>query len=240
MFWPRFLFGLIILSTIIYSDKAFHYLAGYMFCSYMVGSIPFGLILTKVIAKKDVRTIGSGNIGATNVLRAAGKKVAFFTLLLDASKAAFPVLIFIGIPSFQDSPPELLPYNYEFSYALWFGLFAILGHCFPVWLKFKGGKGVATTLGALLAAVPYAGLAACATWLLMAFIFKYSSLSALIAVAAAPLVTLLVYGSAPAFLCFFITLLVWAQHADNIKRLLNGTEPKIGEKKDTVTKEEAE
>ena len=108
------------------------------------------------------------------------------------------------------------------------GFFAILGHCFPVWLKFKGGKGVATTLGVLLAAVPYAGLAACATWLLIAFLFKYSSLAALIAVAVAPVVTLFVYGPTSSFICLLITLLVWWRHKENIKRLLNGTEPKIG------------
>jgi len=108
---------------------------------------------------------------------------------------------------------------------------AILGHCYPVWLKFKGGKGVATALGALLAAAPYAGLAACAAWLITAKLTKISSLSALIAIAIAPLVTFFVYGSAPAAICVLITLLVWWRHRENIKRLLAGTEPKIGTKK---------
>ena len=229
MFWPRFIVGIAILAAIIYSDKSLSILAGYLFCSYLIGSIPFGLILTKIFTKKDVRTIGSGNIGATNVLRAAGKKVALLTLILDALKAAVPILIFIGFPNFQnDNRFPILPNNAEFVFALWFGFFAIIGHCFPVWLKFKGGKGVATSLGALLFAVPYSGLAACATWSLMAFTFKYSSLAALVALATAPVVTFFVYGTSPALVCSLITLMVWACHADNIKRLLNGTEPKIG------------
>jgi glycerol-3-phosphate acyltransferase PlsY len=199
--------------------------------AYFLGSIPFGLILTKVFTKKDIRSIGSGNIGATNVLRAGGKKLAAITLLLDALKGVIVIVFIFGIPDFIPSTNKLFAYNFEFTSAAWLGLFAILGHCFPIWLKFKGGKGVATALGVLLAAVPYAGLSSCATWLLMAFIFKYSSLAALAAVAVAPVVTLFVYGSAPAGVCALIALLVWVRHAANIKRLLNGTEPKIGAKK---------
>lgn len=141
------------------------------------------------------------------------------------------ILVIFGIPDFIPSTNKLFAYNFEFTSAAWLGLLAILGHCFPIWLKFKGGKGVATALGVLLAAVPYAGLSACATWLLMAFIFKYSSLAALVALAVAPVVTLFVYGAHPAGVCALIALLVWARHAANIKRLLKGEEPKIGAKK---------
>ena len=116
------------------------------------------------------------------------------------------------------------------QFAVIIGFFAILGHCFPVWLKFKGGKGVATTFGALFAAVPYAGLAAAAAWLTTAFLFKISSLAALVAVVIAPIVTFFIYGTAPAGVCLLITLLVWVRHTENIKRLLAGTEPKIGAK----------
>ncbi len=202
-------------------DIAF-FIGGFLLFTYLLGAIPFGLFLTKIFAKKDVRSVGSGNVGATNVLRAGGKKLAAATLLLDALKGGISVLIFSAI-----YPGEKFP----FAVALFIGLIAILGHCFPIWLKFKGGKGVATTLGALLAAVPYAGLAACATWLLMAFAFKYSSLSALIAVAVAPIVTLFVYGASPALICVLIALLVWGRHHANIRRLLKGEEPKIGSKK---------
>lgn len=188
--------------------------------SYLIGSIPFGLILSWVFGYGDIRKIGSGNIGATNVLRSGNKLLALATLILDSSKGA---LFLLYIKTFGGCLA-----GFETVFFCFFGLFAILGHCFPVWLKFKGGKGVATALGVLLVAVPYAGLSSCATWLLMAFIFKYSSLAALAAVAVAPVVTLFVYGSAPAGVCSLIALLVWARHAANIKRLLNGTEPKIG------------
>lgn len=199
--------------------------------AYLFGSIPFGLILTKIFANKDIRSIGSGNIGATNVLRAGGKKLAAVTLLLDAFKGVVVILLIFGIPEFIPSTNKLFAYNFEFTSAAWLGLFAILGHCFPIWLKFKGGKGVATALGVLLVAVPYAGLSSCATWLLIALAFRYSSLAALAAVAVAPVVTLLVYGAHPAGVCALIALLVWARHAANIKRLMKGEEPKIGAKK---------
>ena len=192
--------------------------------AYLFGTIPFGLILTKIFLKIDIRSTGSGNIGATNVLRTGNKFLALVTLLSDGLKGVTAIFILFAIQ------PDIFSWSYSFT-ASFIGLFAILGHCFPVWLKFKGGKGVATTLGVLLAAVPYAGLAACATWLLTAFIFKYSSLAALIAVAVAPVVTIFIYGPYSAFICLLIALLVWWRHKENIKRLINGTEPKIGEKK---------
>ena len=187
---------------------------------YIIGSIPFGLILTKTFIKTDLRTIGSGNIGATNVLRTGNKKLALATLLLDSSKGALLIIL-----------AHLYTLQFGSIAVMLVGLGAVLGHCFPIWLKFKGGKGVATALGVLLAAVPYAGLAACATWLITAKITKISSLSALIAVLIAPIVTFFVYGVSPAGICAMITLLVWIRHKDNIKRLLKGEEPKIGSKK---------
>lgn len=200
--------------------------------SYLIGSIPFGLLITKIFGNTDIRTIGSGNIGATNVLRTGNKKLAAATLALDALKGAPLVLLAIT------SGASFLN-NYENQvFVIFLGLFAIIGHCFPIWLKFKGGKGVATALGVFLAAVPYAGLAACAAWIITAKITKISSLSALVAVGIAPIVTLFIYGAAPAEICALITILIWIRHKDNIKRLLKGEEPKIGAgKKD---KEEAQ
>lgn len=205
--------------------------------AYLFGSIPFGLILTKIFTKTDVRNIGSGNIGATNVLRTGNKKLAALTLLFDVLKgaAACQIYYFAGL-LIQDATDTEIPFKINEALAL--GLFAIIGHCFPIWLKFKGGKGVATALGVFLTAVPYAGLAACAAWIITAKITKISSLSALIAVGIAPIVTLFMYGAAPAGICALITLLIWIRHKDNIKRLLKGEEPKIGAgKKD---KEEAQ
>ncbi|MCD8519863.1 MAG: glycerol-3-phosphate 1-O-acyltransferase PlsY [Alphaproteobacteria bacterium] len=199
--------------------------------AYLIGSIPFGLVLTKLAGYGDIRQIGSGNIGATNVLRTGNKLLALATLILDSGKGAFAVIVvglFYNIHHFYF--PAEYPWDPAIIMALT-GLFAILGHCFPVWLKFKGGKGVATTIGTLLAAVPYAGLAACIVWLLMAFTFRISSLAALTAMAAAPLVTLYFYGVTPAVICALITILVFWRHKDNIKRLLKGEEPRIGKKK---------
>lgn len=210
--------------------------------AYLIGSIPFGLILTKFFTNNDLRKIGSGNIGATNVLRTGNKKIAFFTLLLDISKGVLATFIwhlfshvsYINLNELHE-PFEVTFGRPEIGYTAFLGLFAILGHCFPIWLKFKGGKGVATGLGVLLAAVPYAGLAACATWIATAKISKYSSLSALIAFLIAPIVTLFIYGTAPAVICALVTLLIWVRHKDNIKRLAKGEEPKIGKKKKEET-----
>jgi len=205
--------------------------------AYIIGSIPFGLVLSKIFLKKDIRNIGSGNIGTTNVLRTGSKKLALATLILDGGKGAAAIWLIVGIPHFLNENFNATifsfntPPNIQFTFALLSGLFAVIGHCFPVWLKFKGGKGVATALGVLLAAVPYAGLAAVVTWIITAKITKISSLSALIAVGVAPIVTFFIYGSAPATICALITLLVWIRHKDNIKRLIKGTEPKIGDKK---------
>ena len=199
-----------------------------LFMGYLLGSIPFGLVLTRLAGLGDIRAIGSGNIGATNVLRTGNKPLALATLLLDSGEGAIAVLLTYGI--LQD------PYSAAFA-----TVGALLGHSFPVWLKFKGGKGVATTLGTLLAYAWPVGLACCATWVMVALIFRISSLSALIAVLLSPLYFWLFadfldilppeYITAGVPLCVFIIILVSIRHKDNIKRLSKGQEPKIGEKK---------
>ncbi|MGZ9109098.1 MAG: glycerol-3-phosphate 1-O-acyltransferase PlsY [Micavibrio sp.] len=184
---------------------------------YLIGTIPFGLLLTKAAGLGDIRTIGSGNIGATNVLRTGNKKLAAATLFLDGAKGAVAVL--------------LAKYFANDDAALMAGLFSIIGHVFPIWLNFKGGKGVATTLGMLLALAPFTGLAACGIWLLMAAVFRYSSLSALIALLSTPLTSLLIYHDPRlSLVCAVVCALVWYTHRANIKRLLKGEEPKIGKK----------
>lgn len=187
---------------------------------YLLGSIPFGLVLTRLAGHGDIRDIGSGNIGATNVLRTGNKALALATLLLDSGKGAIAVLLI-----------SYLLFGHNTLMALMVGTGAIVGHCFPVWLGFKGGKGVATTLGTLLAAVPIAGLIACATWLLSAALFRISSLSALIAIALVPVSCFYFYGTLPATLALCIALLVFVRHKENIQRILKGEEPKIGAKK---------
>ena len=205
--------------------------------AYLIGSIPFGFLIVKVFGQIDVRTIGSGNIGATNVLRTGSKKLAAITLFFDAVKGAALILIItrfstFTIPDFSSADPLIAP-DFIYILSLLLGLLSIIGHCFPLWLKFKGGKGVATTIGVLLVAVPYAGLAACGAWLICAFTFRISSLAALIAMIIAPIVTLLVYGSAPALINLIIAVIVFLRHKDNIKRLVKGDEPKIGNKKES-------
>ena len=219
--------------------------------SYLIGSIPFGLILTKMAGAGDIRKIGSGNIGATNVLRTGKKGLAALTLLLDGGKGALAVLIIPAIlksnsyifnwytlvdcVSLQGKGlgacPDSVWYPWVPTVLLIAGFFSVLGHLFPVWLKFKGGKGVATTLGVLLAACWPAGLIACGTWLLTAFVTRYSSLSALVALALAPLPAWYFGGGPVAVMAALLAVLVWWKHEANIKRLLAGTEPKIGKKK---------
>ena len=197
--------------------------------AYLLGSIPFGLILTKIFKGVDLRKIGSGNIGTTNVLRTGNKTLALVTLLCDMGKGGIPILvIFGGLPALQSN--EYMGTEFNIFMALTIGFGAIIGHCFPVWLKFKGGKGVATTFGVLLAAVPYSGLIAIATWLMIAFTTRYSSLAALCAYAIAPVATFFIYGTLPAAICVIISVFVWIRHKDNIKHLLSGTESKIGQK----------
>lgn len=202
---------------------------------YLLGSIPFGLVLTRLAGYGDIRLIGSGNIGATNVLRTGNKPLALATLLLDSGKGAIAVIV--GSQFGQDV-------------AVLAGGGAMLGHLFPVWLRFRGGKGVATALGTLLAAAPLVGVIACLTWLVIAALFRFSSLSALVAMASAPAVAHMLsrwplpdalswltvagpYAADPqrAELALFIAVLVWIRHHANIRRLLKGEEPKIGARK---------
>lgn len=193
---------------------------------YLLGSIPFGLVLAWIGGYGDIRKIGSGNIGATNVLRTGNRPLALATLLLDIGKGAAAVLVAARFG------PDM---------AVLAGGGAMLGHTFPVWLKFKGGKGVATALGTLLAVSWPVGLAAVATWLLTAALFRYSSLSALVAISLAPVYAWLLtwypvagtYWSDPQRmqLALFIAVLVVLRHHQNIRRLLKGEEPKIGQKK---------
>lgn len=182
---------------------------------YLLGSVPFGLVITKAAGLGDIRAIGSGNIGATNVLRTGRKDLALATLVLDGGKGAIAVLIAYAL----HWRPEVA------------GAAAFLGHCFPVWLKFKGGKGVATFLGTLLALWFPAGVFACAVWLILAFALRFSSLAALGAAATSPLVLFSMGKAAFAIAAIFMTVLIFIRHEANIKRLIKGEEPKIGKKK---------
>ncbi len=196
-------------------------IAGYLAFGYLLGSIPFGLLLTKAAGLGDIRNVGSGNIGATNVLRTGNKGLALATLLLDAIKGLAAVLIAerIGARNGHALDAQLLA-----------GLGAFLGHVFPVWLGFKGGKGVATYIGVLIAVAWPAALVCCGTWLAMAFLMRYSSLAALVAATVTP-IYLIASGNFPAALLFFIlTLLLTWKHKGNIERLRAGTEPRIGAK----------
>lgn len=180
---------------------------------YLLGSIPFGLLITRAAGLGDVRNIGSGNIGATNVLRTGNKGLAALTLFLDGAKGAAAVLVASRFG------PDM---------AVIAAAMAVIGHVFPVWLRFKGGKGVATALGVLLGLAWPVGLAACGTWLVTAAIFRYSSLAALVAVAAAPVYAWFLADPQRGELAVFIAALVWLRHHQNIRRLLKGEEPKIG------------
>ncbi|KKB13669.1 glycerol-3-phosphate acyltransferase [Devosia geojensis] len=184
---------------------------------YLLGSIPFGLILTRMAGLGDVRNIGSGSIGATNVLRTGNRGLAAGTLILDAGKAAIAVLI--------------ARYYWGEVPAMIAGGFAFLGHCFPVWLSFKGGKGVATFIGILLALYWPVGLIFCAVWLLIALTQKMSSLASLTASVTAPLFAYSFSGTPLALTSALIALVLIFQHRSNIGRLIAGTEPKIGQGK---------
>ncbi len=220
---------------------------------YLIGSVPFGLVLTRLAGGGDIRNIGSGNIGATNVLRTGRKGLALATLILDSGKGALALFTAYWV--------------WGTDAAVWAGAGAILGHCFPVWLRGKGGKGVATALGTLMAAAWPVGVMACLTWLLMALIFRISSLAALVALASAPGWTWLfgwrldqwevekftakapepdlivwfadIHGGTPVtyhqlvIMAGAVAVLVWFRHGANIRRLLKGKEPRIGKRKVT-------
>jgi glycerol-3-phosphate acyltransferase PlsY len=183
---------------------------------YLLGSVPFGVIITRMLGLGDLRSIGSGNIGATNVLRTGNKAAAAATLILDGAKGAAAVLAARAV-SGEDTAQVA-------------GLFAFLGHLYPVWLGFRGGKGVATFLGTLLALAWPAGLAACATWLVTALVTRISSLSALVASGLAAIWAVLLGFPQVALLTAAMATLVFWRHRENIARLRAGTEPRIGRK----------
>ena len=183
---------------------------------YLLGSIPFGIVITRALGLGDLRQIGSGNIGATNVLRTGNKPAALATLLLDAGKGAIAVL--------------LARYFAGETAALLAGAAAFLGHCFPVWLGFRGGKGMATFLGTLIALDWRIGLIACATWAVTAAISRISSLSALVSAALAPVFAWAMGLPQLALAAAFMAVLIFIRHHANIRRLLDGTEPRIGRK----------
>ena len=185
--------------------------------AYLLGSIPFGIVITRAFGLGDLRQIGSGNIGATNVLRTGNKPAAAATLILDAAKGGIAVLI--ARFTFGEDAAQLA------------GLSAFLGHLFPIWLGFKGGKGVATFLGILLALAWPIGLAACATWGLAAAVTRISSVAALAAAGFSGLWVFLFNQGTILLLVFILTVLVYIRHAANIARIKAGTEPKIGAKK---------
>jgi glycerol-3-phosphate acyltransferase PlsY len=186
--------------------------------SYLLGSIPCGLLFTRVAGLGDIRSIGSGNIGATNVLRTGNKLLALLTLLGDFAKGLAPVLAVKALWPAEPMLPALA------------ALAAVLGHMFPVWLKFKGGKAVATTLGVLTALAWPVGLFAALTWLAVALLFRYSSLAGLVSTAVAPAAMWYAKSGFEAAFMFVVAVLVWIRHHENIGRLLRGEEPRIGKR----------
>ncbi|CAK0774267.1 Glycerol-3-phosphate acyltransferase [Azospirillaceae bacterium] len=188
---------------------------------YLLGSIPFGLILTHAAGLGDIRQIGSGNIGATNVLRTGKKALAVATLMLDALKGAVAAMISLWLWGQGES--------------LLAAVAAMIGHTYPVWLGFRGGKGVATALGVLLAVTPIVGALACAIWLVTAWLSRISSLSALVALGITPVTAWLFEGAEESLLATIIAVVVFLRHKTNIERLIAGQEPRIGQKKENTT-----
>ena len=205
-------------------DLNYQVLASIFLFGYFLGSIPFGLILTKISGLGDIRKIGSGNIGATNVLGTGNKKIALFTLLLDGGKGAVAIyLITIILPKVFDNNFDKVEF-YQCTVAI----SAVVGHCFPIWLRFKGGKGVATGFGVILSLSLNIGIVALLIWVLIAKVFKISSMSALIAYFLIPILMFYYEAEIIYFLSsFIISLICFVQHRQNIKRLINRSEPKI-------------
>jgi glycerol-3-phosphate acyltransferase PlsY len=181
--------------------------------AYLIGSIPFGIIISKIMGLGNLRNIGSGNIGATNVLRTGNKLAAILTLVFDLLKGAISVVITYYI--FNDTTAQIA------------ALSSFLGHCFPIWLKFKGGKGVATFIGISLALYWPAGILICLTWVLTAFLSRVSSLSALISSLSSILWVWILGVPSAVFVMTVLTILIWFRHIENIKRIIKNTEPKI-------------
>lgn len=195
-------------------DRGWPYFLAALIGGYLSGSIPFGVIVAKLMNLGDLRKIGSGNIGATNVLRTGNKKAAALTLACDMAKGWIPVAIFLMM--WGDLTAQLA------------GIGAFLGHLFPIWLGFKGGKGVAVFLGIVLGLNVYAGLLCCAAWLVAAALFRMSSLAALLMSLSAPVWLYLMGAPGAIWAAVLLVVLIWEKHSDNIKRILSGTEPKIG------------
>tara|TARA_B110000003_G_scaffold118328_2_gene120787 strand:- start:9448 stop:10053 length:606 start_codon:yes stop_codon:yes gene_type:complete len=181
--------------------------------AYLIGSIPFGIIISKIMGLGNLRDIGSGNIGATNVLRTGNKLAAILTLIFDLLKGAIAVIITYYI--FNDTTAQIA------------ALSSFLGHCFPIWLKFKGGKGVATFIGISLALYWPAGILICLTWVLTAYLSRISSLSALISSLSSILWVWILGVPSAVFVMTVLTILIWYRHIENIKRIIKNTEPKI-------------
>lgn len=201
------------LHDILGMDRALPWLMLALAAGYLAGSVPFGVLVARAFRLGDLRKIGSGNIGATNVLRTGNKAAAALTLLLDGAKGALPVALFLG---WGDLAAQAA------------GLGAFLGHCFPVWLGFRGGKGVATFLGVVLGLHPLTFAAVAATWLAAAALSRISSVGALAASASAPL-WLMLFGRWEAVLfAVILAALIWLRHHENIRRLLRREEPRIG------------
>lgn len=228
LFAIKVIFALFMLFAFIFSLKGpFHQLGWFydeglyiLLFGYTFGSIPFGYLLTRLSGAQDLRTVGSGNIGATNVLRTGKKGLAALTLLLDALKGATAIWAAI-----------LLYHPYPEIYLVWVyvvALGAMLGHIFPLWLNFKGGKGIATAFGLLLVLSWPVALTVLATWLLAAAVFRYSSLAALIATALTPFYAYLASNKMLMVFSIFLNVLIFISHRGNIRRLIQKQEPKIG------------
>lgn len=209
----------------IYDESFLIFLSLFFTFGYFVGSIPFGLILAKAYGLGDIRKIGSGNIGATNVLRTGNKKIALMTLLLDGIKGAFA--IFITREAFNYEILTNLINDIIFFECV-VGVAAVIGHCFPIWLKFRGGKGVATGFGIILCFDLLIGILSLITWLLIIKLFKISSLSALVSYFFIPIFIFLNSPENNIFISsIIISCICFFKHKENIKRLLTGSEPKI-------------
>jgi len=195
-------------------EHTWPFYAGFLI-AYLIGSIPFGLVLTRIAGMGDIRKIGSGNIGATNVLRTGNKKLAALTLLLDALKGALPVAY---------------AWSWGPDMPIFVALGAIVGHCFPVYLLFRGGKAVATGIGVYLALMPAVGALMCATWLAIAYLFRYSSLAGILAFLFAPAYAYFLEVPQLFEVSFALSGIIILRHHGNIRRLIRGEEPKIGAK----------
>ena len=189
----------------------------FILLGYTLGSIPFGLVLCYLAGYGDIRKMGSGNIGATNVLRNTTKPLALAVLILDTGKGAISTLACLYITN-------------DISLSAWVGVASVIGHNFPIWLRFKGGKGVATSIGTLLSISPVIGLITVTVWIISSKLTKISSASALIALSSAPILAYAFGYTSIVWQISILTALGYIRHTENIKRIINGTEPKIGKK----------